>query len=354
MMRPFAALSSRSAMVTVFACCLTLSAGCSGEPKVDKDRPGNLPSRRFVATEWSTDFQVGGTLEDTVLQTPMQPAVTSDGLYVVDAFMKRVEHFDLSGNLLWTYGQEGEGPDEFRAPRDLKVDSSGRVWVLDQQNMRITVIDRDGKAVMRIPLHGARNTPHSFVPLPGDEVFLVVPDPAAPLVRLARDGTVLERRPFPWKGFAEMTYLAAQLTTGMEPKSGRWVAAFQAGDGFFTFDGPQQQAGRKWWVEPVAFPRVIQSRSKNKVTTRMAGRPTYAAASVALSPERLYVLFAGATGKNNRIVDSYSLADGTYIESFLLPKRVKQIAWNDGKLYVLHNNPFPALAALEPRGARLP
>lgn len=333
------------------------AAGCVSDSQAavrDDPRPGGIPERKLAFVDWTTEWKVGGTAEDTILQSALQPVAGPGGVSVIDHFAHRVEHFDTEGRLVWTYGQEGEGPDEFSNPRDLKVDAEGRVWVMDQGNARITVLGRDGKALLRVPLHKVERTPVGIIPLPGDQAYVLVPDPQAPLVRIAADGSVLERRSFPWSRYGEFNFLATQSILAAAPGSGRWAAAFQVGDGFFTFDGAQPRGGRHRFVEPIAFPEIVQERSKGRVVTRAAKRPTFAAMSVTASPERLYVLFAGASGNANRIVDSYAMADGRYVESFLLPAEAKSIEWNDGRLYVVQNDPFPALAALRPQGRTLP
>jgi hypothetical protein len=331
--------------------------GCVSDSRAavhDDPRPRGIPERKLVFVDWTTEFKVGGTAEDTILQSALHPVAGPDGVSVIDHFAHRVEHFDPAGKLVWTYGQEGEGPDEFTNPRDLKVDADGRVWVMDAGNSRLTVLGRDGKPVLRVPLHQVERTPVGIIPLPGDEAYVLVPDPQAPLVRIAADGTVLERRSFPWNRYGEFHYLATQSIMAVEPRSGRWAAAFQVGDGFFTFNGREPSGGRHRFVEAVTFPEVVQERSKGRTVTRASHRPTFAAMSVTASPERLYVLFAGTSGNATRIVDSYSLADGSYVESYLLAEDVKSIAWNDGGLYVIQDDPFPALAALRPQGRTLP
>ncbi|MFL5542930.1 MAG: hypothetical protein ACJ8J0_28385 [Longimicrobiaceae bacterium] len=320
----------------------------------DDPRPNGIPERKLVFVDWTTTFKVGGTAEDTVLQSALQPAAGPDGVSVIDHFARRVEHFDAAGRLAWTYGREGQGPDEFTNPRDLKVDADGRAWVMDPGNARLTVLGRDGKAVLRVPLNQVGKTPLGIIPLPGNEAYVLVPDPKEPLVRIAADGRVLERRSFPWKRYGEFDFLATQSITAAEPRSGRWAAAFQVGDGFFTFNGREPSGGRHRFVEAVTFPQVVQQHANGHTITRTAHRPTFAAMSVTTSPERLYVLFAGASGNANRIVDSYSLADGRYLESYLLASEVKSIAWSNGGLYVVQNLPFPALLALRPQGRALP
>lgn len=359
--RPIAAAGSIWGRVLAVAFLCAGASGCVRDSRasvVDDPRPGGLPERKLVFMDWSTSFRVGGAAEDTVLQSALQPAVGPGGVSVIDHLARRVEHFDHSGNLLWTYGQEGQGPDEFRDPRDLKVDGQGRAWVMDRRNQRVTVLGQDGKPILRIPLQQLAGMAVSIIPLPRDEMYVLTSNPETPLVRITADGKVLERRSFPWPRYGEFNFVATQSITATEPRSGRWAAAFQVGDGFFTFDGAEPKGGRHRFVEPITFPEVVQQRDGNstmsRTVSRSVRRPTFAALSVTLSPERLYVLFGGSSGNANRVVDSYSLRDGSYVESFLLPHKAEAITWSDGGLYVIHNDPFPALASLRPQGRALP
>lgn len=336
---------------------LCAGSGCVRDSRaavVDDPRPDGIPERRIAFVDWTRGFRVGGAAEDTVLQSALVAAVGPAGVTVLDHFAKRVEHFDHSGRLLWTFGQQGRGPDEFTDPRDLKTDAAGRVWVMDRANRRITVLAVDGTPVLRIPLDKIGHSPVSIIPLPGDEAYVLTPNRQAPLVRVAADGSVLDRRALPWARYGEFDFMATQSITAADARSGRWAAAFQVGDGFFTFNGREPRGGRHRFVEPITFPEISKQTVGNRTVTKAVKRPTFAAMSVTLSPERLYVLFSGSTGNADRVVDSYSLADGSYVESFLLPEKVESITWNQGGLYVIYNDPFPSMVSLRPQGRTLP
>lgn len=331
-----------------------VSACGDGPGTVGMDiRPSGAIQRTVRSPQWIPAFQVGGAAADTTLLMPSRPAVDADGIYVLDIYGARVVRYDLQGRLLWSYGRKGSGPGEFREPRDLQVDRLGRAWVLDPSNARITIVNRQGRAEAFVPLDQVGYSADDLIPLSPREALLIVSEPNAPLVRLALTGKVLERRPFPWPGFARLNPLASQLITRSDPSSGWWSAAFQLGDGFFVFSGPDWQGYRGWFADPVPFPTVREERAGSTVTARVQN-PTFAALSLAMSATRLYVLFSGTNRNTPRVLDSYSLADGSYLESFRLPRPVHAIALGAGVLYGLYEDPFPVLAAWRPQGARLP
>jgi len=79
---------------------------------------------------------------------PIDVAVRNGSLYVLNAAMHRVERLNrTTGELLDSYGQEGEQPGRFLSPSGLAVDRNGRVYVSDVLTHRVDVFDADGTAV---------------------------------------------------------------------------------------------------------------------------------------------------------------------------------------------------------------
>lgn len=320
-----------------------------------EQRPGDIPERRLQAETWRKTVLVGGQPHDSALISPFRLAASSEGLSLVDFYPRQVRRYDHSGRLQWEYGAQGGGPGEFRQPLDMKVDSEGRAWVLDPANARITVVSPSGATERTIPLGRIGGDPHEMVPLSDDRALLVLSRPERPFVVIDSLGAVVSAQEFPSPRFAGMHYLATQLVTGNDPASGAWVAAYRMGDGFFAFDRQSPLPWRGWFVEEVPFPEVITTRTGGHRSTRHRDRPVSAARSVALSPEHIYVLFGGVSGQRSRIVDRYSLRAGEYERSYLLPEKVLEIAWYDGGLYAIQDDPYPELSRLELRdGERLP
>lgn len=350
--------SARMAMLSAVAIAAAM-LGCadSEEVEVGDVRIQPAPERTIVQPVWETVFQVGGSLEDTLLLQPGRMAADDRGISVVDFHAGRLMRFNRVGELVWSFGRKGQGPDEISHPRDLKLDGRGRSWILDVENARILVLSPDGHADRRIPLDQLGYRPDDFVPFETSDAVLLTYDTGRPLVRVDTLGTVLSRSPFPFTGFADLNLLSSQLTTGSDPQSDRWVAAFNFGGFFFSFEG-DRLVGQHPFVEPVDFPQVIQERSGGPFgrsqTTTMLADPVFAALSVTLSEHRTYVLFAGSTEYQRRIIDSYALPSGDYVESFLLPRRVSDISVGGGILYVRYSDPFPTLAAWRPKERELP
>lgn len=336
-----------------------LSAACGDQRGVADqeylaERPADSPrERRFIAAEWRQTLRIGGAQDDSALVSPFRLAASPAGVHLLDYYPKRVLHYGHDGRRMWSFGREGAGPDEFRDPRDLKVDTAGRTWVLDPANARVVVLQHDGSVLRRLPLGSLQNAPREMVP-GTDAGALLMADVRGenPLVRVDSAGRVLGRDPFPWKGFSRMEYLATQVISASSPWTGDWVMAFRMGDGFFTYTR-EAQGRRGWFVEHVPFPEVEVTRNGGTTTWRHREPPVVAAVSVTLSPERVYVLFGGTTRDRGKLVDSYSLRDGSYTGTYRLPRGVSEIAWYDGGLYTLADRPYPELAYWKPAGAGL-
>ena len=66
-------------------------------------------------------------------------------LYVSDGYGQfRVHRFSADGTLQHSWGEEGAGPGQFALPHCLRVDSRGRVLVLDRENRRLQIFDAEG------------------------------------------------------------------------------------------------------------------------------------------------------------------------------------------------------------------
>jgi len=107
-----------------------------------------------TVTRWTTDgrlLRTWGT-EGTAgewgqpFNRPTKAIETADGeLYVSDGYGNRhVHRFDTAGELVQSWGADGDGPGEFVLPHDVWVDEQERVLVCDRENYRVQHFDREG------------------------------------------------------------------------------------------------------------------------------------------------------------------------------------------------------------------
>lgn len=78
---------------------------------------------------------------------PADMVITPQGdVFVADGYGNaRVVHFDRNGKFVKSWGKLGTGPGDFSLPHAIAVESRGRLYVADRNNVRIQVINQDGK-----------------------------------------------------------------------------------------------------------------------------------------------------------------------------------------------------------------
>ncbi|WP_312473445.1 6-bladed beta-propeller [Neobacillus sp.] len=78
---------------------------------------------------------------------PMDVTTNSSFTYVSDTKNNRVVAFDVGGNLLYSFGEEGTGKGQFKFPYGIATDDKGRVFVADLFNGNISIFNEKGKFI---------------------------------------------------------------------------------------------------------------------------------------------------------------------------------------------------------------
>lgn len=80
---------------------------------------------------------------------PTSASVASDGeIYVADGYGNSIVHrFAADGQHLSSFGTAGSGDGEFSTPHSIWIDKQDRVLVVDRENNRVCVHDREGKLI---------------------------------------------------------------------------------------------------------------------------------------------------------------------------------------------------------------
>src|SRR5205823_14831686 len=84
--------------------------------------------------------------DETHLDKPTDMAITPAGdVFVADGYGNaRVVHFDKNGKFVKAWGELGHKPGQFSIPHAIAVDSRGRLFVADRNNVRVQVFDQQG------------------------------------------------------------------------------------------------------------------------------------------------------------------------------------------------------------------
>lgn len=81
------------------------------------------------------DFFIGGLICATM--------TGNEEILILDYNQKKVFVFDISGNLVDSFGRQGRGPGEFQTPAAIKTDHEGYIYIPDTGNVRISIWNPD-------------------------------------------------------------------------------------------------------------------------------------------------------------------------------------------------------------------
>jgi len=204
-----------------------LSAACGGEPLEFPDwtipvREGTpiheyaaVPDEERAGNELILERDLvigGGGREDVAFYQAASPLVDDDGrIYVLDRGNHRVQVFDPGGELLVTFGAEGQGPGELARPVSLAI-AGDRILVSDGQNARVSEFTRDGDHLADHQVN-TRQLPSLLTGMP-DGTFVMAHYPGIPLGRELPEPVMwsVSRRTVESEGL--LRYLELPITVG--------------------------------------------------------------------------------------------------------------------------------------------
>ncbi|MSR31406.1 MAG: 6-bladed beta-propeller [Gemmataceae bacterium] len=81
------------------------------------------------------------------LKMPTDMAIAPNGdVFISDGYgNNRIVHFDGQGKFIKAWGKMGTGSGDFSLPHAIVMDSKGRLYVADRNNVRVLVYNQDGK-----------------------------------------------------------------------------------------------------------------------------------------------------------------------------------------------------------------
>lgn len=84
-----------------------------------------------------------------IFQNPVAIAINDDlnRIYVLDSQKHQLMAFDMQGDLLFTKGQKGFGPEFFMYPSGIAIGADGRLFISDSMNFRVKILDADGEYI---------------------------------------------------------------------------------------------------------------------------------------------------------------------------------------------------------------
>lgn len=282
--------------------------GCADDTSSGHLTP--TPDRSPQDRSWDLLFAVGGA-GDTVLQSPLQVAVTTDRIAVYDDGRRSLLMFDSTGQVLWSVGRGGQGPGEFLRVRDIAFDDDGALLVVDAGNGRLMRIV-DGEVLDEIRIESESGPLEGILPGKGENLVLVVGSP--PLLTIDQSGSVVSRDEFPYVD-PEVHPMAEQAVA--IGSTDDWALAFVFGGGWIRKHG--HTSFYRSLVEDPGFPTVELS---GKFDARLVGASKVVEA-ISLNQGIVY-LHTYARDEGQGYIDRFDGEDGTYIGSWKLPPAAAQ------------------------------
>ena len=80
---------------------------------------------------------------------PTGVALNSSGeIYIADGYGNaRIHKFTSDGKLLFSWGEPGGAPGQFRLPHNIWIDKQERIWISDRENSRIQIFNSQGEFI---------------------------------------------------------------------------------------------------------------------------------------------------------------------------------------------------------------
>ena len=310
----------------VLACIAIVSCRSDGPSVVVETTrlrpPGQASTnvRVAVQTQWDTLAVLIPT--NGAKWQPLWIASSATSVYVFDQTASRLLGFDASGHESWVVGDTTLRYGRFENVRDVRVANDGKIWILDSQAARITVVQPNGKVERQISIDSLAYT-EKVIPLGEGRFVALTSDDKKPFVLAEATGRKLTAFAFPWVGYAKLPSVSRFGSVALGT-AGEWSFAFANGDGWFVFDSAVARPLTGHFVERVAFPAVITQVEGRRTTRRLPHR-TMAALSTRLHGDTLYVLFGGDRPDRGRRIDLYDARSGAYQGTWGLPFRAAAI-----------------------------
>lgn len=228
----------RVALVLLLASCSETRSSGAGSRRVIDGEP-SCPNCRVELREIAL---LGGPMDSSSFRPDAagrecMVGSLGSGMYVVSAMIGggHLSVYDSMGALVRTIGRKGAGPGEFGSILRLAVGRDDTLFVMDDSNLRVQVLDPAGSFVRSFPAPGRFR---SFGLLSNGDLLLFHPPTRVddrPLEVLASDGSLKAR-------FGEVTRPASEIDLEY------WIASPRTPSGFWTANAWAYEVFR--WREP--------------------------------------------------------------------------------------------------------
>ena len=293
---------------------------------------------------FDTVWAVGGP-DDTLLASPAMPRHDGAlGVVFFDFQTKKASRIGADGDVLWSWGREGEGPGEIKNVRAMDVRDDGSVVLVDSGNRRLLTLSPGGELLDEVSLAGTGSVQSAAALSEG--TLALHSNRAVFAIWSAEGGVVEAAAP---AGLGELRLLQHQGNV-TRWRDRRWVFGFGVGNGWLVFDG-SQLAGTYPYVAHSEFPEIRYVRQGLSQYWYTPVRPPSSGRSLSVLADTLFVLFGGQRFAG-RTLDKYDLSTGKYVDSDLLPHYANRAVVGSDRLFTVNSSAlFPSIVALKRRAS---
>lgn len=275
-------------------------------------------------------FTLGGG-EQPLFYGPLRLKVDPAGhLFVIDYGDFQIKEVTEKGELVRTYGRgKGQGPGEFTTLNDVVVSDGKTVRVADYSNGRVTTFDREGQLVGTLRLNPQ---PYRMALFPDESFAMMQPPGSRELFGLfTRDGQLT-------KTFGR--FLDDQAASSLVLDG--WLESLPGGG--FVYAGMHtsllaayDKEGRSRFAVRTIDPQPLPKIEKNSKGVKWVDREAIPVVlSLSVTGDSLHVLSSYPSGlKHIGTIDTYSLADGSYLYSRKVPENCQWVSVSGSHLYTV-------------------
>ena len=332
---------------------------------VDQDvrRQSRDSTRRWFATRFDTAWTLGGDAADTLLGSPARMKSVGGLVVMTDPGYRRVLALHaIDGSVAWINTQLTEGlPDRSHllalAPRGKHT-----IAVVDERNSRITELADDG-STQRVIAFRPQESVDAFCAV-GSGLLVNSTDSLGPLYTMSPDDRTKTRVPFPFDDGRDLNAVALQARMVSNPANTRCVMSLVFGGGLALWDGARFVLTARYIEEmPLPIPKKHETTKTtygderrgeftviHSEQTRLPQDAIEGALDIAVTADRIRVLFLGRTALRGRIVDDYDAHTLAYLGSTVLPFFGQKLTAPSPDMIVIltERHTYPMLVALTP------
>ena len=268
----------------------------------------------------------------------------------------------IDGSVAWINTQLTEGlPDRSHllalAPRGKHT-----IAVVDERNSRITELADDG-STQRVIAFRPQESVDAFCAV-GSGLLVNSTDSLGPLYTMSPDDRTKTRVPFPFDDGRDLNAVALQARMVSNPANTRCVMSLVFGGGLALWDGARFVLTARYIEEmPLPIPKKHETTKTtygderrgeftviHSEQTRLPQDAIEGALDIAVTADRIRVLFLGRTALRGRIVDDYDAHTLAYLGSTVLPFFGQKLTAPSPDMIVIltERHTYPMLVALTP------